>query len=107
MRLYDGRFAMDFAYEDWATGFGEALHAAFLHAVETALRRILDSGDVSHGLGLAHQAARVEPDSEAVSESLVRLYRLGGAHSAAIEQYGHYARVLRELGVDPPRFEDV
>lgn len=104
---YVGRFALDFAYEDWATGYRESLHAAYLHTVETAVRGDVDRGEFVRGVGLARTAAEVEPDSEALSVSLVRLYRLSGAHSAAAEQFGHYARVLRDLGVDPPAFEDV
>ena len=33
---------------------------------------------------------------------LLRLYRVSGAHSAAAEQYAHYATYMREeLGVEP------
>jgi DNA-binding SARP family transcriptional activator len=35
--------------------------------------------------------------------TLLRMYRATGAHSAASEQYAHYAAYLRdELGVEPP-----
>jgi DNA-binding SARP family transcriptional activator len=39
---------------------------------------------------------------------LLRLYRLSGAHSAAAEQYGHYATVMRdELGIEPPPLDSL
>jgi len=48
----------------------------------------------------------VDPDADGIEVSLLRLYRLSGAHAAAAEQYGHYADVLREeLGVEPPALE--
>ena len=48
----------------------------------------------------------VDPAAEHVEVSLLRLYRASGAHSAAAEQYAHYANAMREqLGVEPPALE--
>ncbi len=53
--------------------------------------------------GLARRALSIDPDLESLELSLLRLYRVTGAHSAAAEQYAHYAAYLRdELGVEPP-----
>jgi hypothetical protein len=39
---------------------------------------------------------------------LLRLYRVTGAHSAAAEQYAHYAAMIRdEVGVEPPPLESL
>jgi ATP/maltotriose-dependent transcriptional regulator MalT/DNA-binding SARP family transcriptional activator len=104
---YRGRFALDFAYEEWAAPYRDSLHAAYLRIVEQAVRMDIDSGHFARGTLLAERAAEVEPDSEDLQLALVRLYRMSGAHAAAAEQYSHYAQTLRDLGVDPPPFADV
>jgi DNA-binding SARP family transcriptional activator len=104
---YRAPFALDFAYEEWASGYRDSLHASYLRVIEHAVRLDIDTGHFARGTYLAERAAEVEPDSEEIQLSLVRLYRLSGAHAAAAEQYGHYAQTMRDLGVDPPAFADV
>ena len=104
---YRGRFALDFAYDEWASAYRDSLHASYLRVVEHALRLDIDAGHFSRGTFLAERAIEVEPDSEEIQIALVRLYRLSGAHAAAAEQYGHYAQALRELGLDPPPIGEV
>jgi DNA-binding SARP family transcriptional activator len=100
---YAGRFALDFAYEDWAGPFREHLHASYLQVIESAVNRDLETGHYERGVRLARRALVVDPDSDGLELSLLRLYRAMGAHSAAAEQYAHYSAYLRdELGVDPP-----
>ncbi|HEX7951121.1 MAG TPA: AAA family ATPase [Candidatus Limnocylindrales bacterium] len=104
---YPDRFALDFIYEDWAAPFREGLHAAYLHLVESSLHSDIDTGNFLRGIEVAQAAAAVEPDSEQIQASLVKLYRLAGAHAAAAEQFARYSAFLRDLGVEPPRIEDV
>jgi DNA-binding SARP family transcriptional activator len=106
-REYRGRFALDFAYEDWSAPYRDALHAAYLRVMEHAIRLDLDNGHLGRGTFLAEHAAEVDPDAEEIQVALVLLYRHSGAHSAAAEQYAHYARVMRELGVEPPEYADL
>jgi DNA-binding SARP family transcriptional activator len=48
------------------------------------------------------------PEADEIELSLLRLYRLSGSHSAAAEQYEHYAATIREnLGIEPPAFESL
>ena len=55
------------------------------------------------GYGSQGGHSSIDPDLESMELSLLRLYRVTGAHSAAAEQYAHYAAFLRdELGVEPP-----
>jgi DNA-binding SARP family transcriptional activator len=105
--MYHGRFALDFAYEDWSGPYRDALHAGYLRVVERAVHMDLDSGHLSRGTFIAERAAEIDPDSEEIQVALVRLYRHSGAHAAAAEQYAHYSNVLRDLGVDPPALADV
>jgi DNA-binding SARP family transcriptional activator/tetratricopeptide (TPR) repeat protein len=104
---YRGRFALDFAYDDWAAPFRDALHASYLRVVEHAVRLDLDSGHFERGTFIAERASEVDPESEEIQAALVRLYRLSGAHAAAAEQYAHYAHGLRDLGIEPPALADV
>jgi DNA-binding SARP family transcriptional activator len=104
---YRGRFALDFAYEDWSAPYRDALHASFLRVVEHAIRMDLDSGHFGRGTFIAERAAEVDPDAEDIQVALVRLYRHSGAHAAAAEQYVHYAQSMRDLGVEPVAFADV
>src|SRR6185436_19495304 len=99
---YRGRFALDFAYEEWSVPYRDALHAVYLRVVEHAVRLDLDSGHFDRGTFIAERAAEIDPDSEEIQAALVRLYRHSGAHAAAAEQYVHYAHSVRELGVEPP-----
>ena len=49
----------------------------------------------------AERANEAEPESDDLQLALARIYRLAGAHAAAAEQYEHYARSARDLGVEP------
>jgi DNA-binding SARP family transcriptional activator len=105
-RTYLGRFALDFAYEDWASDYRDWLHVAYLRIMEDAIRRDLEHGDHGRGLRLVERGLKIEPRLEELEASLVRLLKRSGSHTAAAEQYGRYASLqTRDLGVDPPPFE--
>jgi two-component SAPR family response regulator len=71
--------------------------------VERAVASDLETGHFERGIKVARRVLDVDPTAEQVEVTLLRLYRASGAHSAAAEQYGHYAGVLRDqLGLDPP-----
>ena len=101
--MYHGKFALDFAYEEWAVPFRDALHVGYLQVVEQAVRRDMDSGHNDRAIRLARRALDIDPETEGLELSLLRLYRVTGAHAAAAEQYEHYASMLREEhGIEPP-----
>ena len=102
---YQGRFALDFVYEDWTAAYRDSLHASFLRLIETAMRADMTSGHYARGIRLAQLAVDAEPDAEELQIGLLRLYRLSGSMAAAAEQYEHYARSQRELGLDPEPFD--
>lgn len=105
---YTGRYALDFEYEEWASDYRDSLHAAYLEIVERSVSDDLASGHYSRGIGVARRALEVDPRAEHVEVSLLRLYRVAGAHAAAAEQYAHYAAVMRDdLGIDPPPLESL
>ena len=103
---YRGKFALEFSYEEWAVPFRESLHASYLQLIESAVGIDMATGHHDRAIRLARRALEVDPDAEHVEVSLLRLYRVTGAHAAAAEQYEHYATVQRnDLGVEPPPLE--
>ncbi len=107
-RTYGGRFALDFAYEEWAGPYRDSMHAAYLEIVEKAVSADTNAGEFDRAIGLARRAMEADPEAEQIELSLLRLYRRTGAHAAAAEQYEHYADVLRnDLGLDPPPLDSL
>ncbi len=108
VRTYQGRFALDFEYEEWAAPYRDWLHASYLEIVERAVNDDIESGHFDRGINLARRVLDVDPTAEHVEVSLLRLYRASGAHAAAAEQYSHYASAIREqLGVEPPPLDSL
>ncbi len=108
LSTYRGRFALDFAYEEWATDYRDTLHAAVLSAAEAAVVRATSEGDVDTAVLIAQRILEVDPEADAIEASLLRTYREAGRTAAAAEQYAHYSSALRDdLGVEAPTLEDV
>ncbi|HEY3414850.1 MAG TPA: BTAD domain-containing putative transcriptional regulator, partial [Armatimonadota bacterium] len=108
LRRYKGRYALDFAYEEWAAPYRETLHAAVLAFVEASLNSALEIGDTGAVIRVARSLLHVDPDADSVELLLLRAYKVSGHRAAAAEQYAHYSAVLREgLGVEPPSFDDL
>jgi DNA-binding SARP family transcriptional activator len=106
--LYNGRFALDFEYEGWASEYRDSIHAEYLEIVERSLIDDVSTGHHDRAIKIARRALDVDPRSDRVEESLLRLYKAAGAHSAAAEQYSHYSGVLRdELGIESPPLESL
>jgi DNA-binding SARP family transcriptional activator len=105
-QAYMGPFALDFAYEEWAADYRISLHSSYLQIIEKAVASDTINGHFERGIRLARRALDLTPDADQIELSLLRLYRLNGSHSAAAEQYTHYASAMREtLGVEPPALE--
>ena len=105
---YHGPFVLDFAYEDWATGYRSGLQSAYLQIVELSVRSDIESGHFERGIHLARLALEACPDADNIELSLLRLYKISGSHAAAAEQYVHYSSWIREtLGIDPPTLDSL
>jgi ATP/maltotriose-dependent transcriptional regulator MalT/DNA-binding SARP family transcriptional activator len=106
--IYRGRFALDFEYEEWAAAYRDNLHASYLEIVERAVLDDFTTGHYDRAITVARRAIGVDPTAEQIEVCLLRLYRVTGAHSAAAEQYAHYATMMREeLGVEPLPLESL
>jgi LuxR family maltose regulon positive regulatory protein len=105
---YRGPFALDFAYEDWASPYRETLHAHYLETLERAIQLDIGDGRLDRAMFLSRRVLDVDPDVDEIERTLLGLYRATGAHAAAAEQYGHYAATIRrEFGVEPPSLRDI
>ncbi len=105
---YVGRYALTFAYEAWAEGYRENLHAAVLAAGEAELGRARRDLDFDRAIEMGHSLLAIDPLADGVELELLRAYKQGGRRAAAAEQYAHYAAYVRkELGVEPPRWDDL
>ena len=103
---YQGRFALDFAYEDWAAAFRDSLHSQYIETAERWISVLAGRGDHWVAIDIARSAINVDPDAEGIEVALIRLYRATGAHAAAAEQYGRYAAAQRsDLGIEVPPLE--
>jgi DNA-binding SARP family transcriptional activator len=101
-RDYRGRFALDFSYEDWAAAYRESLHAQYLNLMERAIASGTNAGRFAEAIELARAVLETDPTLDQVHASLVKMYRVVGAHAAAAEQYQLYSSVVRdELGLEP------
>ncbi len=108
LACYRGPFGLDFAYEEWAVTFRDALHIRFLEVVERVLSDAASHGNFGRAIVMARGALDVDPEADQLEALLIRLYRLSGSHVAAAEQYAHYSRVVKTaLGVDPPPLEEL
>jgi DNA-binding SARP family transcriptional activator len=106
--MYRGRYALDFAYEDWSSGYRENLHAAVLAAGEAALAHARRAQDFDRAIRIGHDLLAIDPHADAIEFELLRSYKASGRHAAAAEQYAHYSAQMRdEMGIDVPRFEDI
>jgi DNA-binding SARP family transcriptional activator len=105
---YRGPFALDFAYEEWASPHRESLHARYLLVMERAIQADIGAGHLDRAMLLSRRLLDVDPQVDEVERTLLRLYQAAGAHAAAAEQYTHYATtVRRDLGLEPPALKDI
>jgi len=108
LSTYVGRYALTFAYDDWAEAYRENLHAAVLAAAEDELIRSRRELDYDRAIHIGHAMLAVDPQADGIELELLRTYKQGGRKAAAAEQYAHYAAYVRqELAAEPPRWEEL
>ncbi len=108
LQAYVGRYALDFAYDDWSSSYRENLHAAVLAAAEADLVRARQLRDFDRAIHLGHAVLAIDPQADSIELELLKAYKSSGRHAAAAEQYAHYAAFVRnELAADPPSYDDI
>ncbi len=106
--LYQGQFAADFPYEDWAARYRDRLHARYLSLVERAVTGAAIQSSPQWRLWVGQQCLALDSEADTIEAQVIRLYHELGAPAAAAEQYAHYAAMLRDhLGVEPPQLGEI
>ena len=108
LKLYTGRFAPEFEYEDWATDWRTLLHAQFLRLTQVTAAALLKSGRVQPAIDVLTHAIEMDALAFDIRATLVRTLKQAGAVDAATDHYRQYANLMkRELGVRAPPLDDL
>jgi len=86
---YEGRFAPEFEYEEWAMSWRSRLHTAFLELSSRAVARAIDAGELALARDVAVHALGIDSDNPELERTLVWLLWQLGARAAAMAQYQH------------------
>ena len=107
-RLYTGRFAPEFEYEDWAEDWRTLVHAQFLRLSQATAAALLAAGRVQAAIDVLSRAVELDPLAFSIRASLVRALWQVGAVDAANDHYRQYANLMkREFGTRAPPLESV
>jgi two-component SAPR family response regulator len=108
LRLYSGRFSVEFEYEDWAAAPRDRLHAQFLEVVHVAQSDFVAQNRYEEAAELLRATLDIDPDNLDVEQALISVYLAVGARAAATEQWRHYAAAYREqFAAEPPSLRDI
>jgi len=108
VRLYRGRFAPEFEYEDWAQDWRTLVHAQFLRLCQATAAALLKSGQLQTAIDVLSQAVELDPLAFEARRTLIYVLFKAGAADAAADHYRHYAAAMqRELGMRAPPFDEV
>jgi DNA-binding SARP family transcriptional activator len=103
LRLYSGRFAPEFEYEDWASDWRTLLHAQFLHLSHATAASLLGTNKVEPAIEVLTNAVELDGLAFEIRSTLIRTLTRAGALDAAADHYRQYANLMkRELGVRAP-----
>ncbi|MFV2063490.1 MAG: BTAD domain-containing putative transcriptional regulator [Chloroflexota bacterium] len=108
VRLYTGRFAPEFEYEDWAADWRILLHGKFLHLCQATVAALLGNGRVAQAIDVLSRALEIDGLAHDLREMLIRTLTRAGATDAAASHYRHYAILMeRDLGVRAPPIDEI
>jgi DNA-binding SARP family transcriptional activator len=99
---YEGYFAPEFQYEEWAESWRDQVHATYLAVARLAQRNLVTEGKYLQGAAVAQAILGFDSDMLDAERDLVWLYHRAGASAAAREQYAHYAQAHRSALDAPP-----
>jgi two-component SAPR family response regulator len=107
-RLYTGRFAPEFEYEDWAEDWRTLLHAQFLRLSQVTATGLVKAGRYQEAIEVLTRAVELYPLALDLRAGLIRALVRDGSIDAATDHYRQYVRLSkRELGIRAPRLEEL
>ena len=99
--LYRGDF-LEGCYQDWCLYGRERLQNQYLALLDKLMDYCLSQGDYEEGLQCGARVLQINPGSERAHRQMMKLHYLAGDRTAAIQQYQHCQKALKEeLGVAP------
>jgi DNA-binding SARP family transcriptional activator len=84
---YNGQFAPEFEYEEWAMPWRTRVHATFLDLANSVCGYMVERGDMPGARDLAGHVLRVDPSASDMELKLVWIYGRMGMTSAASSLY--------------------
>jgi two-component SAPR family response regulator len=107
VQSYEGGFAPEFEYEDWAIQWREHTHAVFLSLAERAARARLP-GRAADATAILRHALEVDPTAIELKALLAAAMYLAGSQVAARMLYQQYTReAVDEFGEQPPTLPEL
>jgi ATP/maltotriose-dependent transcriptional regulator MalT/DNA-binding SARP family transcriptional activator len=108
VRLYDGPFAPEFEYEEWAEDWRSHVHATFLRLAHNTSTALVAQGRFSQAVEVLNRAVELDQDAHDLHAQLIRALHAAGARDAAAERYRRWAlRARRDLDADPPSLDEL
>jgi two-component SAPR family response regulator len=105
--MYQGQFAPEFEYEEWALSWRSRVHAAYLDFARSVIRQLSDAGELLMACDVALRALAIDPSADDIERALIWLYWRSGAKSAAETQYSHFAAQQRAEGWDATSLREI
>jgi DNA-binding SARP family transcriptional activator len=108
LRLYRGRFAPEFEYEEWAEDWRTQLHAAYLHLAHTTVAALVRAGLVAEAVDVLTLVTATDPHAFDLRASLISCLASLGSLDAAQAHYRTLSMLhVRDLGVPVRPFDEI
>jgi ATP/maltotriose-dependent transcriptional regulator MalT/DNA-binding SARP family transcriptional activator len=108
VRLYDGPFAPEFEYEEWAVDWRNHVHSTYLRIAHATARHSIRERRFDQAIEVLSRATEVDQEAFDLHGLLVYALHEAGARDAASERYRHWAlRTEREIGASPPALSEL
>ena len=108
LRLYRGKFAPEFEYEEWAEAWRTQLHGAYLHLAHSTTTALARDGRHADAVDVLLPVMQVDPLAFDLRGSLVACLAALGSTDAALTHYRNLAAAYEiELGVPAPAFDTI
>ena len=108
LRLYRGRFAPEFEYEEWAEAWRTLLHGAYLHLAHSTTSALVREGRYSETIEILLPVMLVDPLALDLRGTLIACFAAMGSNDAALAHYRSLAQLhMRDLGVPAPTYDEI
>ncbi len=108
LKLYQGKFAAEFEYEEWAESWRTQLHGAYLHLAQTTAQVLVREGLYTDAVDVLLPVVQVDPLALELRGTLVACLAALGSADAALAHYKSLAAAhVGELGVPAPAFREI